>query len=129
MTGRPVTTDIEALIADVDEYIEQANPPIVAEYAHIHGITRQYLYFLANKKAAEGDERLYDAIKKLSEAKEVKLEKCALIGKYAPNMAIFSLKQLGWSDCGNTFYGAEKQEDDALTASLKELAEEMNAGQ
>ena len=86
------------LINDVDEYIQSANPPIVAEYAIMHGITRQYLYELAKKEEGEGDSRLSDTIKKIVDSKAIMLERNGLLGKYQPTMAIFSLKQLGWKD-------------------------------
>lgn len=128
--GRPPKVNIEDLLADVDAYIASANPPIVAEFAHRHNITRQYLYELADRHRANGDRRLSDAIKGISEAKEVKLEKGALTGDYNSPMAIFSLKQLGWSDNKNVpVYGEQAQEDDPLTKSLKEFAEEYNADQ
>jgi len=96
--GRPPKVNIEDLINDVDEYIQSANPPIVAEYAIMHGITRQYLYELAKKEEGEGDSRLSDTIKKISDSKAIMLERNALLGKYNSRMAIFSLKQLGWKD-------------------------------
>lgn len=96
--GRPPKVNLEQMLDDVETYIETANPPIVAEFAHRHNITRQYLYELAGKCQAKGDNRLTDAIKAISEAKEVMLEQKALNGEYAGNMAIFSLKQLGWTD-------------------------------
>lgn len=108
--GRPPKVNIEDLINGVDDYLEKANPPIVAEYAHINGITRQYIYELAKK-----DERLSDAIKKISEAKEVMLEKKALKGQYNPSMAIFSLKQLGWKDKVE-----DKDDDDDLVKKFLE---------
>lgn len=95
--GAPRKVNIETLIADVDDYIAKANPPIVAEYAHLHNITRCYLYQLAEK-----NEELSNAIKKIAEAKEVMLEQKALSGKYNSSMAIFSLKQLGWKDSKDT---------------------------
>lgn len=96
--GRPPKIDLEQMILDADSYIKTANPPIVAEFAHMHDITRSYLYQLADAKKRDGDDRLSNAIKAISEAKEVMLEKKALSGDYAGNMAIFSLKQLGWTD-------------------------------
>lgn len=53
----------------------------------------------------------------------------AMLGKYQSTMTIFALKNwCGWGDSGKvTNYGTEKPEDDALTASLKELAEELDA--
>ena len=97
-SGRPPKVNIDALINDADDYIETADPPIMAEYAHMHGITRQYLYELAKREEADGRPELSDTIKKISEGKEVKLEKKALSGDYNSSMAIFSLKQLGWKD-------------------------------
>lgn len=110
--GRPPKVNIEDLINDVDEYLKHANPPIVAKYAHMHGITRQYLYELA-----KGNEDLSDTIKRISEAKEAMLEEKALTGKYNASMAIFSLKQLGWKDKQE-----EKSEDDDL---VKKFLEEL----
>lgn len=96
--GRPPKVDLEQMILDADEYMKSADPPIVAEFAHQHDITRSYLYQLADAKKREGDDRLSNAIKAISESKEVMLEKKALTGEYAGKMAIFSLKQLGWTD-------------------------------
>ncbi|MBQ3691696.1 MAG: hypothetical protein II931_00010 [Clostridia bacterium] len=98
MAGRPPKVKVKDLINGVDEYIENANPPIVAEYAHLHGITRSYLYQLADREEKKGNNGLSNAIKKISEAKEIRLEQGGLSGEYKPNMAIFSLKQLGWRD-------------------------------
>ena len=109
-TGRPPKVNIEDLINDVDDYLKHANPPIVAKYAHQHGITRQYLYELAKK-----DEDLSDAIKRISEAKEAMLEEKALKGQYNASMAIFSLKQLGWRDKQE-----EKNDDDDMVKQFLE---------
>lgn len=91
--GRPPKVTVEQLINGVDDYIAKADPPIVAEYALLNGITRGRLYQIAD----EHEELLY-AIKKIIDSKEVMLEKKALNGKYNATMAIFSLKQLGWKD-------------------------------
>ncbi|MBQ1570620.1 MAG: hypothetical protein IIZ78_05795 [Clostridiales bacterium] len=108
--GRPPKVNIEDLINGVDAYLETADPPIVAEYAHMNNITRQYLYEIAKK-----DERLSDAIKKISEAKEVMLEQKAIKGQYNASMAIFSLKQLGWKDKQE-----EKSDDDDMVKQFLE---------
>ena len=104
--GRPPKVNIEDLINDVDDYLATADPPIVAEYAHLHNITRQYLYELANN-----NQELSDTIKRISETKEVMLERGALKGKYQPTMAVFSLKQLGWTDRQQ-----DKGDDEAVNA-------------
>ena len=93
--GRPPKVDLEKLISDADEYIKTANPPILAEYAHMHGITRQYLYQLADIKNQAGDHRLSDTIKKISEAKEIILERKTLTGEYNSTMAVFLSQAVG----------------------------------
>ena len=117
-TGRPPKVNIKDLINDADKYIEEADPPILAEYAHLHGITRCYLYQLA-----EGNKELSNAIKKISEAKEVKLEKNALNGKYQPTMAIFSLKQLGWKDSNEVVDTKAIEKLDEVLKEVKDAAD------
>jgi hypothetical protein len=104
--GRPPKVKVKDLIDDADEYIKTADPPIVAEYAIMHGITRQYLYELAKREEGEGRTALSDTIKKISDSKAIMLERKALLGEYSSSMAIFSLKQLGWKD------KPDDQEDD-----------------
>lgn len=70
-------------------YTEQTALPIVAECAYELGMHRQQLYEFPE---------INDAVKKLITKKESVLEKGALSGKLNPSMAIFSLKQIGWSD-------------------------------
>lgn len=110
--------NIKALIDDVEKYIEEAEPPIVAEYAHLHGITRCYLYQLAEKNPD-----ISNTIKRISEAKEVKLEKNALNGKYQHTMAIFSLKQLGWKDAQDITDEKALQKLDDILGELKNEAD------
>ena len=116
--ARPRKIDYQALIDDADEYIATADPPILAEYAHLHGITRQYLYELADRERSEGRPALSDTIKRLSEAKEAILERKGLKGEYNSTMSVFSLKQLGWKD---------RQEivDETVYAKFDQLMEEM----
>lgn len=88
--GRPVeyTEERKAEIeAKLEEYIESTEIPIVAEFAYKNNIRRQRLY-----------EHFPDTLKKLIEKKESALERLALEGGVNTTMAVFSLKQLGWSD-------------------------------
>jgi len=127
--GRPPKIKINDILAAVDPYLEDADPPIVAEFAHRQGITRQYLYELASTAKKRGDARLSDAIKKLSEAKEIKLERGGLSGRYSPSVAIFSLKQLGWSDKGPAEEAAEDERTvDPLTAAITAEIERRTKG-
>ena len=122
--GRPPKVHVDDILAAVDPYLEEADPPILAEFAHRQGITRQYLYELAATRKAKGDERLSDAIKRLSESKEIALERGALSGHYSPSVAIFSLKQLGWTDKAVIVPEPDDAgKDDPLTAALKAEAE------
>jgi hypothetical protein len=87
--ARPREWDRAELLAALQQYVEDTEIPILAEFAHNHGVLRQKLY--------EMDE-LRDAIKACAEKKEWALEAKALSGKVNCSMAIFSLKQLGWKD-------------------------------
>lgn len=70
-----------------DEYVNQV--PNVSEFAFEHGISRQRLYEF---------EELREAIELCKTKKERDLEVGALSGALNPTMAIFSLKQIGWTD-------------------------------
>lgn len=118
--GRPPKVKIEDLINDADEYIMNADPPIIAEYAHQHGITRCYLYQLA-----EQNEELSNTIKKISEAKEVILEKKGLNGEYTASVTIFSLKQLGWRDSTEVVDTKAIERLDAILGELKDEADQQ----
>lgn len=91
--GRPPKVTIEQLIDGVDDYLSNTEIPIVTDYALKSGISRNRLYELA-----KGNEELSTAIKKITDTKEVVLERGCLEGRYNPTMAIFSLKQMGWRD-------------------------------
>lgn len=118
--ARPRKVNIKDLINDLDDYIATADPPIIAEYAHLHGITRQRLYQLADEEKKHGRQQLFDALKKLSEAKEIALERGGLTEKYHPSVAIFSLKQLGWRDKPE----ASENTDDNISAETRQAVEE-----
>ncbi len=90
--GRPkvYTEEVIAEIkADLDKYIEDTPVPIVAEFAYTRDIRKAALY--------EQPELKY-SIKRLIEKKECQLEKLAMASKVNTTFAIFSLKQLGWTD-------------------------------
>ena len=91
--GRPVSVytpeKIAEIKADLDKYIDETGIPIIAEFAYTRDIRRATLYEIPE---------LSYSIKRLAEKKETQLEKLALSNKINTTFAIFSLKQLGWSD-------------------------------
>ena len=87
--GAPQKHDREALRLAFLKYISETGVPIVSEFAYTNGLHRQQLYEIPE---------LSDAVKACITKKESSLEKLALAGKVNCSMAIFSLKQLGWSD-------------------------------
>lgn len=87
--ARPREWDRQALREEFLQYVEKTDIPIVAEFAYTRGVSRDQVY--------EWPE-LTDALKACIAKKESALESKALAGKVNCSMAIFSLKQLGWSD-------------------------------
>jgi hypothetical protein len=90
--GRPVEYTPERIadiLSKLTEYMENTEIPILAEFAYMNNIPRQALY--------EHPE-FSDARKEIISKKEAQLERLALTGDINTTMAVFSLKQLGWSD-------------------------------
>jgi len=90
--GRPLVwtnEKIKKVVADMEEYTNETDIPIVAEFAYLNGFHRTQLY--------EHD-GLTDALKRMITKKEAQLEKMCLFNVVNASMAIFSLKQMGWRD-------------------------------
>ena len=90
--GAPIkyTAELQAeLAASLNDYVERTEIPILKEWCVINGNLSKYIYELPG---------LSDAIKRCIEKKESQLERKALSGEINVTMAIFSLKQLGWTD-------------------------------
>jgi hypothetical protein len=104
--ARPREWDREALREEFLQYIDSTDIPIVAEFAHTRGVSRDQLY--------EWPE-LADALKACITKKEFALETLALRNKVNCTMAIFSLKQLGWSDRNDLTVKGDKAHPLALT--------------
>jgi hypothetical protein len=99
-------TQDEQLFDRFKKYIDNTTLPIIAEFAYMNDIERQYLY----------DNQMFSTLlKKCIAKKEANLEKGALTGKLNPSMAIFSLKQLGWKDK----QADEMQQQPVINISLK----------
>jgi hypothetical protein len=99
-------TQDEELFNRFKKYIDNTTLPIIAEFAYMNDIERQYLY----------DNQMFSTLlKKCIAKKEANLEKGALTGKLNPSMAIFSLKQIGWKDK----QADELQQQPVINISLK----------
>ena len=99
--GRPREYDRALIAEQLASYILETDIPIVAEFAAQHGLTRQFVYDC---------EELSDLVKQCTFKKEGALERKALQGDCNVTMAIFSLKQLGWTDkVDNTLKGDANQ--------------------
>ena len=82
-------TQDEQLFKKFEKYINDTTLPIIAEFAYMNEVDRNYLY----------DNAIFSTLlKRCIAKKEANLEKGALTGKLNPSMAIFSLKQIGWKD-------------------------------
>lgn len=121
--ARPQKITDEQLIKAANKYLEDCNAnkdiPIVREFALQVGLCNSRLY----ERALINDE-LSSAIKRISDTKQVVLEKGALTGKFNPTMAIFSLKQMGWSDHKDD--PDEKEEDDNGVIMMPEVKKVKN---
>lgn len=90
--GRPKRYSKEFLLdiaEKFEKYIEETEIPIVAEFAYLINFPRSSLYQF---------EEFETVLKKCIDKKEANLEKLALTNTVNTSMAIFSLKQLGWTD-------------------------------
>lgn len=118
--GAPVTVWTPEYKADLlrklEEYIETATLPVLAEFAYRNNVNRQDLYAHAD---------FADAIKRLIAKKEYVLEIGALRGKLNPAMAIFSLKQLGWSDRHDVKHTGAVKHEYTSKDPYEELAERL----
>ena len=90
--GRPRKYNEEQvndLIEKFTEYINNTDIPIIVDFCSKNGILRDELYYYPEFSTL---------IKACVEKKEAALEMKALDGSINTTMAIFSLKQIGWSD-------------------------------
>ena len=91
-TGRPLKYN-EEQVAEIcekfEKYINETDLPIIAEFAYMNDLCRQGLYDYPEFSTL---------LKKLVDKKEAQLEKLGALNIINSTMAIFSLKQLGWTD-------------------------------
>lgn len=93
--GRPqkyTPEQLEDLAKAFQDYIEdpQVAVPIISEFCSQQGIIKQTLY--------DHPDIFSTLLKRCVEKKEARLERLCLQNKINTSMAIFSLKQLGWTD-------------------------------
>lgn len=90
--GRPRSLSedrVNDLVSAFERYIAETPIPIIVEFAYQNGIARDIIY----------DYDAFTTLRKMAiDKKEAQLERLALQGEIDKTMAIFSLKQLGWSD-------------------------------
>lgn len=93
--GRPRTYNIAKMVKEIEKYLENTNIPILKKIC----FEQKWNYNTVMKlRKQEGNEVLDEAIERLLYKKEFMLEELGLSGDIDRTMAIFSLKQLGWSD-------------------------------
>lgn len=112
--GRPekYTPEIvDDLLEKFKAYVEENPVPIISEFASQNWIPRQVLY----------DREDFSTLLKIcQEKKESALERGALLGVLNPTMAIFSLKQMGWSDKQQIDMAANMTTQDVTQLSAEE---------
>lgn len=91
--GRPQEYDRETVAIAFAAYIVSEEIPIVAEFAANQGFGKSLMY-----EWAKEDKDFLNLLNKCTTKKESALERKGLKGEVNTPMAIFSLKQLGWSD-------------------------------
>jgi len=119
--GRPVTVytpeKLKEIADKLEKYINETPLPIIAEFCYKNDLVRCSLYEY---------EELVTLIKKLSDKKQSYLEKMALSGDVNTAMAIFSLKQMGWSDKQEIKQEVTVDVSEELKTGLQSLIEKYN---
>lgn len=91
-TGRPnkyTPERLKEIVQMLTEYIDNTEMPILAEFGYKNNIDSKHLYDYSE---------FTDLLKKAIQKKAVYLERKALGNDVNVTQAIFSLKQIGWSD-------------------------------
>lgn len=114
-TSRP--WDREAILGRLQKYLEEEEIPILAEFCYRERIPRTTL--LTWDESAE-------LVEMCRLKKEAALEAGALDGSLNTTMAIFSLKQLGWTDRHDLTHA--NPDGSALTVKILRLGDAEKAG-
>jgi hypothetical protein len=89
--GPPPRSDRPELLAKLNEYIDAHDIPVLQQFCYQHDILHRQLYDWPE---------LASAVERARNKKEGNLEIKTLFGEINARVAIFSLKQLGWTDRG-----------------------------
>lgn len=118
--GRPPKVkeaDMPELVRKFEQYIEETEIPIIAEFAYKNGFGKQYFH---------EREEFSNLIKRAMAKKEAALEIGSLRGTLNATQAIFSLKQMGWRDKQDIEHSgniAHEHKHDLRKLDPKELAQ------
>jgi hypothetical protein len=85
------TIDRDILNAQLNDYIDTHDEPMIQEFCLLYGYGRQTMYDIA-----EDNEQIAYTMKRLMLKQEIYLVKQAEAGKINPAFAIFRLKQRGF---------------------------------
>ena len=113
--GRPrkyTDEEIQGIYDKPTEYIDATTIPILNEFAYMNDLVRQSLYDYPE---------LSTLLKRCSQKKQANLEKAALANKVNVPMAIFSLKQMGWSDRQEIKHEVDTTTEKARRKRIEEL--------
>ncbi len=91
--------DREVLLVALEKYIEDTRLPIIAEFCYLNKVHRKVMYAWPEFE---------DMLDLCMAKKETTLERMCLEGMTPPAMAIFSLKQMGWTDRGEMTHKGDK---------------------
>lgn len=95
----PWTEDeIVAIVKSINEYIDSVEIPIIKEWMFKNDVSVRKFDKHRFELVKRGDYRVEDAFDRLLNKKEYILEYMALYNLVNYKMAMFSLKQLGWTD-------------------------------
>lgn len=103
--------DRAAVLSAFAKYIAETDLPIIAEFSARQGFHKATMY----NWAEAGEELAKELLELCTTKKEAALERGCLEGNLTPAMAIFSLKQMGWTDRNDVTVKGDKAHPLALT--------------
>lgn len=122
--GRPTRYKAKEMCPIIDKYTDETEMPIIKEVCFLNGWVYKRVFNIAKE---ERYQELRDSLDRLLNKKEIYLEKELIKGKLNPAGAIFSLKQLGWTEKKISEEQKEKQtlENELLKRNIAILDEKI----